>query len=50
MSTIEAYPFHPLTEEKVLSDLAVSRQQRTSGKGRRIKDAIKEMRREHGFT
>ena len=44
-----ANPFHPLTEEKVLYDLAISRQQRSSGEGRNIRDAIMEMRHEHGF-
>lgn len=45
-----ANPFVPLTEEKILSDLSISRQQAANGEGLNMKDALMEMGKQHGFV
>ena len=44
-----ASPFVPLTEDKVISDLSISRQQAANGEGMNMRDALLKMGREHGF-
>lgn len=44
-----ASPFTALTEEQVLSDLAISRGQIASGEGLDIKEALNELGERHGF-
>ena len=45
-----ASPFVQLTEEKVLSDLSISRQQAANGEGLNMKEALMEMGKKHGFV
>ena len=45
-----ANPFTPVTKEKILSDLNASSQEFMNGEGLDAKDAIREMRRQHGFV
>ena len=45
-----ASPFVPLTEEKVFSDLSISRQQAANGEGLNMREALMEMGRQHGFV
>ena len=42
-----ANPFTPLTEERVLSDLSISRQQAADGEGLNMKEALMEIGRQH---
>ena len=44
-----ANPFVPLTEEKVLSDLSVSRKQAENGEVLNMRKALIEMGKQHGF-
>ena len=43
-----ANPFVPLTEEKVLSDLNISRQEISNGEGLNMREALMEMGKQHG--
>ena len=45
-----ASPFVPLTEEKILSDLSISRQQAANGEGLNMREALVEMGKQHGFV
>ena len=45
-----ASPFIPVSTEQVLSDLAVSRQQRSEGKGVDAREALQEVGRQRGFV
>lgn len=47
-SSKPANPFVPVSQERILSDLAESRQQISDGKGLDMKDALKKMRKQHG--
>lgn len=42
-------PFVPVNTEKILSDLAESRQQIAEGRGIDMGDALKELGKQHGF-
>ncbi|MCD8021938.1 MAG: hypothetical protein LUF30_02815 [Lachnospiraceae bacterium] len=42
-------PFIPVTEEKVLNDLAMSRREITEGKGLDMREALDTLGRQHGF-
>lgn len=44
-----ANPFIPLTEERVLSDLSISRKQAENGEGLNMREALVEMGKQHGF-
>jgi hypothetical protein len=44
-----ATPFTPISTDKLLSDLEESRRQIEAGEGRNMKEALKEMGRQHGF-
>ena len=44
-----ANPFLPASQEKILSDLAESRQQISDGKGHNMEDALNRMGKQHGF-
>ena len=46
-SSKPANPFTPLTEEKVLSDLSISRRQAADGEGLNMKEALMEMGKQH---
>ena len=45
-----ASPFEPLSVEKILSDLSVSREQAARGEGIQMKEALMEMGKRHGFV
>ena len=42
-------PYEPLSEQKLLDDLALSRQQIAEGKGMNTNKALEEMGKRHGF-
>jgi hypothetical protein len=44
-----ASPFKPVSEEQLLSDLAISRKEFAEGKGLDATEAVMEIRRAHGF-
>ena len=44
-----ATPITPISTDKLLSDLEKSRRQIEAGEGKNMKDALKEMGRQHGF-
>ena len=45
-----ANPFTPVSKESVLADLNTSSQEFERGEGMNAKNAIQEMRRQHGFV
>ena len=45
-----ANPYTPLTEDKVMADLALATMEFEAGKGLDAKEAIQEMRKQHGFV
>ncbi len=47
-SSKPANPFVPVSQERILPDLAESRQQISDGKGLDMKDALKKMGKQHG--
>ena len=49
MSHKPASPFVPLSTEKILSDLSISRSEAQNGEGLKAKDALMEMGKQHGF-
>lgn len=44
-----ANPFTPISTDKLLSDLEESRRQIEAGEGKNMKEALKEMGKQHGF-
>ncbi len=42
-------PFLPVSQDQILSDLALSRQQINDGQGLDMEDALNKMGRQHGF-
>ena len=42
-------PFIPVSEEKILKDLEISRQQVSEGRVRNMAEALEDMRKCHGF-
>ena len=44
-----AKPFTPISTDKLLSDLEESRRQIEAGEGKNMKEALKEMGKQHGF-
>lgn len=42
-------PFHPLTEEEILNDLQISREQIAQGKCKEMGQAIEEIRNKYGL-
>ena len=44
-----ANPFTPISTDKLLSDLEESRRQIEAGEGKNMKEALREMGKQHGF-